>query len=786
MIRPLVQFVLIVIVCAIVTGSRPARSTIFMPANQTGPSLLKSSVIVRANRLKRYWKAPEMDDYWSVANHAGTAGLATRLDSRKAESSIPSSALNSDDSSPFPNVADPNPLLANWEGRYGGVPPFDRVQIALFKPALEEAMTEQLAETDRIAKNPGPPTFENTIAAAENTGRTLDRVTTIYGVWAGTMSGPEFQIVQREMAPKLAAFNDKIYQNEALFKRIEAVYNSPAKLKLTPEQQRLTWLYYTNFVRSGARLNSEAKPRLSQINQKLAGLYTKFSQNVLAEEDGQFVLLKSEADLAGLPQSVRDAAAAAAVTKKQPAGTWVISNTRSSVDPFLTYSDRRDLREQVWRMFVNRGDNGDEHDNNATITEILQLRAERAKLLGFPTHAHWRLENSMAKTPDRAMQLMEAVWKPAVARVHEEVRDMQALADKEDAKLKIEPWDYRYYAEKVRKEKFDLDQNEVKPYLQLEKLREGIFWVAGELFNFNFTPATDVPVAHPDIRVWEVTDKTTKKHIGLWYFDPYARAGKRSGAWMNAYRSQERVNGEVTTIVSNNANFVKGKPGEPLLISWDDASTMFHEFGHALHGLNSNVTYPSLSGTAVARDYVEFPSQLMEHWLSTPEVLNRFAVHYQTGKPIPQTLVDRIKKSSTFNQGFITVEYLAAALVDMKLHLAGDQKIDPDKFEKDTLAELGMPHEIVMRHRTPQFMHVFSSDGYSAGYYSYLWADVITADSFGAFTEAGGPYDKKVAERLRKYIFSVGNTIDPAEAYRNFRGRDPKVEALMKKRGFTS
>jgi len=683
-----------------------------------------------------------------------------------------------------PDAADPNPLLASWEGPYGGVPPFDRVQVALFKPALETAMTENLMEVEKIANDRSAPTFENTIAAGELTGRTLDRVTTIYGVWAGTMSGSEFQIVQREMAPKLAAFNDKIYQNEALFKRIEAVYNSPAKQKLTPEQQRLTWLYYTNFVRAGARLNAEAKARLSQINQKLAGLYTKFSQNVLAEEDGQFVLLKSEADLAGLPQSVRDAAAAAAVTRKQPAGTWVISNTRSSVDPFLTYSDRRDLREQAWRMFVNRGDNGDEHDNNSTITEILQLRAERAKLLGFPTHAHWRLENSMAKTPERAMQLMEAVWKPAVARVHEEVADMQALADKEGAKIKIEPWDYRYYAEKVRKAKFDLDQNEVKPYLQLEKLREGIFWVAGELFNFNFTPATNVPVAHPDIRVWEVTDKTTKKHIGLWYFDPYARAGKRSGAWMNAYRSQERVNGEVTTIVSNNANFVKGKPGEPLLISWDDASTMFHEFGHALHGLNSNVTYPSLSGTAVARDYVEFPSQLMEHWLSTPEVLNRFALHYQTGKPIPQALVDRIKKSATFNQGFITVEYLAAALVDMKLHLAGDKKIDPDKFEKDTLAELGMPREIVMRHRTPQFLHVFASDGYSAGYYSYLWADVITADAFGAFVEGGGPYDKKVAERLRKNIFSVGNTIDPAEAYRNFRGRDPKVEALMKKRGF--
>jgi peptidyl-dipeptidase Dcp len=716
-----------------------------------------------------------------IADNLKTAGAnAMKLNSRKPESSM----LKEGETPALPDIAEPNPLLAQWEGPYGGVPPFDKVQVSLFKPALAAAMSENLADVDKIANDSAAPTFENTIVALERAGQTLERVSTIYGVWGSTMAGPEFQAVQREMAPKLAAFNDKITQNEALFKRIEAVYNSPAKKKLSSEQQRLVWLDYTNFVRSGAKLNGTDKARLSQINQQLAGLFTKFSQNVLAEEDGQFVALKSEADLAGLPQSVRDAAAAAAATRKQE--DWLISNTRSSVDPFLTYSDRRDLREKVWRMFIMRGDNGDEHDNNSTITQILQLRAERAKLLGFPTHAHWRLENSMAKTPERAMELMMAVWKPAVARVHEEVADMQALATKEGSAIKIAPWDYRYYAERVRKAKYDLDQNEVKPYLQLEKLREGVFWVAGELFNFKFTPATNVPVAHPDIRVWQVADKTSGKQIGLWYFDPYARAGKRSGAWMNAYRTQERVNGQITTIVSNNANFVKGKPGEPLLISWDDATTMFHEFGHALHGLNSDVTYPSLSGTAVARDYVEFPSQLMEHWLSTPEVLNKFAVHYQTGKPIPQELVDKIKRSATFNQGFITVEYLAAALLDMKLHLAGDRKIDPRVFEKEALDELGMPHEIVLRHRLPQFMHVFSSDSYSAGYYSYLWADVITADAFGAFTEAGGPYDKKVAERLRKNIFSVGNTIDPAEAYRNFRGRDPKVEALMKKRGFPS
>jgi peptidyl-dipeptidase Dcp len=678
-----------------------------------------------------------------------------------------------------------NPLIAEWTGPYGGVPPFDRVKVSDFKPALEAGMNENLSEVERIANDTAPPTFENTLVALERAGRAFDRVTTFYGIWSSNMSGPEFQTVQREMAPRLAAFSDKITQNAALFRRIESVYNSPLKKKWTPEQQRLAWYYYTNFVRGGAKLDAASKPRLSEINQKLAGLYTRFSQNLLADENELFITLKSEDELAGLPQSLRDAAAAAAAQKKQT-GAWVILNTRSSIDPFLTYSDRRDLREKAWRMFINRGDNNDAHDNNAIITEILQLRAERAKLLGFPTHAHWRLENSMAKTPERAMQLMEAVWKPAVARVHEEVADMQALADKEGAGIKIEPWDYRYYMEKVRKARYDLDQNEVKQYLQLEKLREGIFWVAGELFNFKFTPVSNVPVYHPDVRVWEVTDRTSGRHIGLWYFDPYAREGKRSGAWMNAYRSQEKLNGTVTTIVSNNANFVKGKPGEPVLVSWDDATTMFHEFGHALHGLSSNVTYPSLSGTAVARDYVEFPSQLMEHWLSTPEVLQRFALHYQTGKPIPRALVEKIKKAATFNQGFATTEYLSSALVDMKLHLAGSEKIDPDAFEKKTLAELGMPNELVMRHRTPQFAHIFSSDSYSAGYYSYLWADVITADAFGAFVEGGGPYNKRVAARLSKYIFSVGNTVDPAEAYRSFRGRDPRVEALMVKRGFAA
>ncbi|WP_225410120.1 M3 family metallopeptidase [Stigmatella hybrida] len=676
-----------------------------------------------------------------------------------------------------------NPLLASWTGPYGGVPAFDRFAVSQFRSGLEEAMEANRREIAAITANTQAPTFENTLAAMEDSGRTLNDVGTVFGVWASTLNSPEFQVIEREMAPKLAAFSDEIYQNEKLFQRIEAVYTSPDKAKLNPEQQRLAWYYYTNFVRSGAKLDATAKKRLADINQRLATLYTSFSQNVLADEEGYAVILETEADLAGLSSSIRDAAAAAAEARGQK-GKWAITNTRSSMEPFLTYSTRRDLREKVWRNYVNRGDNGDTRDNNALITEILQLRAERAKLLGYPTHAHWRLENAMAKTPERATALMEAVWPAAVARVREEVADMQAIANKEGTKLKIAPWDYRFYAEKVRKAKYDLDENEVKPYLQLEKLREGMFWVAGELFGFTFSPVSDVPVYHPDVRVWEVKDKASGKHVGLWYFDPYARAGKRSGAWMNAYRNQERFKGDITTIVSNNSNFLKGNPGEPVLISWEDASTLFHEFGHALHGLSSNVTYPSLSGTSVARDYVEFPSQLLEHWLSTPEVLNRYALHYQTGKPIPPELVAKIDKASTFNQGFATVEYLSSALVDMKLHTAGDQKIDPDAFERDTLKKLGMPEEIVMRHRTPQFGHIFSGDGYSAGYYSYLWSDTLTADAYEAFTQGKGPYDSDVAARLRKNVFSAGNTVDPAEAYRAFRGKDAGIQALMRKRGF--
>ena len=675
-----------------------------------------------------------------------------------------------------------NPLVQKWTGPYGGVPAFNEYKVSQFKPAIEFAIQEKLNQIEAIANNPKAPTFDNTIAAMERSGETMDRISTVYGIYRSNLSSPEFSAIDREMSPKFSEFSDKINQNKKLFTRVETLYNSKESKKLTKEQQRLIWLYYTNFVRQGAKLNEADKEKVAAINKELASLFTRFSQNLLAEEQNQYVELKTESDFDGLPEEVKKAAIAEAKDRKLNV-MGCIANTRSSIEPFLTFSTRRDLREKAFDIFVKRGDNGNANDNNSTLVSILELRTKKAKLLGFPTFAHWSLSNKMAKDPQKTLDLMLSVWEPAVEKVREDVAEMQKIVDAEGGKFKIQPWDYRYYAEKVRKAKYDLDQNEVKPYLQLEKLREGMFWVAGELFNLNFKQITNVPVYHPDVRVWEVSNKLTGKTVGLWYFDPYARAGKRSGAWMNAYRNQERMDGEVLTIVSNNCNFVKGAPNEPILISWEDASTLFHEFGHALHGLCSNVTYPSLAGTSVARDYVEFPSQLLEHWLATPEVLNKFALHYKTGEPLPKALVDRIERAANFGEGFSTVETISSSLIDMKLHLA-TTTIDPHKFEKETLDALHMPSEIVMRHRIPQFGHIFSGDGYSAGYYSYLWADVINADAWEAFTEGKGAYDKAVAKRLYESVFSVGNTIDQEKAYENFRGRAPKSDALMRARNF--
>ncbi len=643
-------------------------------------------------------------------------------------------------------------------------------------------MDAQLAEIDAIAHNPVAPTFDNTIAALESAGRTLDRVLAIYHIYSGSMSDAAMQDVEREMEPKLAAFHDAITQNEALFARVAHVYAQREHSGLNTEQQRLTWVQYQNFARAGAQLDAPSKARLSAINQSLAGLFTEFSQRILKDESDTFVVLHEADDLAGLPES-EIAAAAAEASERSLKNMWVVANTRSSIEPFLTYSTRRDLRERVWRNFVKRGDNGGATDTKHLIAEILKLRAERARLLGYETHAHWQLEDSMAKTPQSATALLRALWHPAVARVREEVADMQQLADKDG--IKIQAWDYRYYAEQVRKARYDLDANELKPYLQLEQLREGMFFVADKLFGLKFVAVNDVPVYHPDVRVWEVQN-TQGQHAGLWFFDPYARRGKQSGAWMSEYRSQQNFAGHVTPIVSNNANFTKGKAGEAVLINWDDTVTLFHEFGHALHGLLSNVSYPTLAGTSVARDFVEFPSQLLEHWLLVPEVLNRFARHYQSGQPMPQQLVDKISRARNFNQGFATLEYLASAMIDMELHLAGDTAIDATQFERDTLKALDMPEEIVMRHRTPQFSHIFSSDGYAAGYYSYLWADTLVADAWEAFTDSGDVFDPQLAERLRNFVFTTGNQQEPDVAYRGFRGRDPDVNALLRKRGFAS
>ncbi|MDY0987737.1 M3 family metallopeptidase [Flavobacterium sp. CFBP9031] len=675
-----------------------------------------------------------------------------------------------------------NSLLKSWSGPYGGVPDFTAYKVPDFQPAIEFSIKEKLEEIEAIANNPEKPTFENTIEALELSGEKLDRIHAVYGIYRSNLSTPEFNVVDTEMSPKLAEINDKLYQNDKLFARIETLYKSDGKENLTKEQERLLWLYYTDFVRKGAELNEADKDKVAKINQELAGLFTAFSQKLLAEENNQYIELNTEADFDGLPEEFKNAAIAEAKERNLNV-LGCIGNTRSSIEPFLTFSNRRNLREKAFDIFVKRGDNKNENDTNEILVFILRLRAEKAKILGFKNFAEWSLSNKMAKDPQKTLDLMNSVWKPAVEKVKNDVSAMQEMVNNEGGDFKIQPWDYRFYAEKVRKAQYDLDQNEIKKYLQLENLREGMFWTAGELFDLGFKQLFDVPVYHADVRVWEVNNKKTGEPIGLWYFDPYARVGKRSGAWMNSHRDQQKIKGNVLPIVSNNCNFIKGNSDEAVLISWDDATTLFHEFGHALHGLCSNVTYPSLSGTSVARDYVEFPSQLLEHWLATPEVLNKFALHYKTNEPLSQSLVERIGKAANFNEGFATVETISSSFVDMKLHLT-TETVDPHAFEKKVLSEINMPSEIVMRHRIPQFAHIFSSDGYAAGYYSYLWADVINADAYEAFLEGNGPFDKNVSERLYKTVLSVGNMIDNEEMYENFRGHAPQSDALMRARNF--
>ncbi|MGB2685948.1 MAG: M3 family metallopeptidase [Olleya sp.] len=676
-----------------------------------------------------------------------------------------------------------NLLLKDFTGPYGGVPAFDKMKVDQIQPAVLEGIEQGLIDIETIANNKEAPSFKNTIEAMERAGHSLDNVFTYYGIFSSNMSSPEFRDVQSALAPKLSDYTSKINQNEALFKRVKAVYDASQTNPLPADQQRVTELVYKRFEMNGAELDDAKKKRYAEINKELSTLYNKFGDNVLHDEENYITYLTKD-QLDGLSDGFIKSAAKIA-TDNGKDGMFAITNTRSSMDPFLTYSTKRELREQVWTNYYSRGDNGDAYDNKALIAEILKLRRERVKLLGYSNYAEWRLQDRMAKTPENAMALMEAVWPAAIARVKEEVADMQAVADAAGKNIEIAPWDYRFYAEKVRQKKYDLDSDQVKQYLQLDKLTQALFYTAGRLFNYKFTPVEEgkVPVFHEDVKVWEVTDLDSGKHIGLWYLDPFARPGKRSGAWATTYRSHTTFDGPKTLLASNNSNFVKAAPGEAVLISWDDAETFFHEFGHALHFFSSNVKYPTLNGGV--RDYTEFQSQLLERWLSTDEVINQFLVHYKTGEPIPETLVAKIKKAATFNQGFATTEYLASALMDMKLHLADPTDIDIAKFETETLASLNMPKELPMRHRTPHFGHVFSGEGYATAYYGYMWADVLTSDASEAFKDApDGFYDKALADKLVKYLFAPRNSMDPAEAYNLFRGRGAKIEALMRDRGF--
>ncbi|WP_405198388.1 M3 family metallopeptidase [Christiangramia sp. LLG6405-1] len=676
-----------------------------------------------------------------------------------------------------------NPLLKEWQGPYEGVPAFDKMEVSLIKPAIRKGMELHLEEINQIANNSAEATFENTIIPMEKAGKELDRAFTYFGIYSSNVSSPEFRAVQKELAPEISEYSSKISQNEALFKRIKTVYENSQEKPLDSAEQRVIDLVYEEFAMQGADLSEEDKKRYAEINKELSALYTKFSSNVLADEENYVIYLTKE-QTGGLPDSYVKSAAKAAEDRDHK-GSYAVTNTRSSMDPFLTYSTERELREKVWKNYYSRGDNNDEFDNKESIQKILKLRDERVELLGFDNYAQWRLQNRMAKNPENAMDLMMQVWPAALARVKEEVADMQKVADSENADITIKPWDYRFYAEKVRKEKYDLDSEEVKQYLELGNLTKALFFTAGELFNFAFTPVENnsVPVFHEDVNVWEVSDKDSGEIVGLWYLDPYARQGKRSGAWATTYRGYTKLTGEKPVLASNNSNFIEPAPGEPVLVSWDDAETFFHEFGHALHFLSANVEYPTLNGGV--RDYTEFQSQLLERWLSTDKVINQFLRHHETNEVIPEALVAKIKKASTFNQGFGTTEFLASAIMDMKYHTTDPDKIDPAKFEKETLKELNMPEEIVMRHRTPHFGHVFSGEGYASGYYGYLWADVLTADATEAFAEAeDGFYDKEVARKLVKYLFAPRNAMDPAEAYNKFRGRDAEIDALMRDRGF--
>jgi len=667
-----------------------------------------------------------------------------------------------------------------------GVPPFDRIGPAQFRPAYARALAEHEAEVAAIAANPAPPTFDNTIAAMELSGRALDRVSNVFHLLAGAHSNDALLEIEREIAPRLARHWNAINTNALLFARIDTLMRDAERLGLNTEQKRVIERYHTGFRRAGAALDAPAKKRLAEIIERLAALGTAFSQNVLADEQSFTLRLEDEAELLGLPDFMREAMKAEAGARGFDG--YAVTLSRSSVEPFLQFSGRRDLREKIFRGFIMRGDNGGATDNKANIAEMARLRAERAKLLGFADFAHYRLDDAMAKTPAAARNLLETVWAPARARVLADRDAMQQLIAEEGGNFKLEAWDWRYYAEKLRHRLCDFDEAAIKPYLDLDRLIEAAFYTAQRLFGVSFTRRSDVPVWHPDVRVWEVKGNDGRQ-VGLFFGDYFARPSKRSGAWMTSIRDQEKLLGDIRPLIVNVCNFAKAPGNEPTLLSFEDARTLFHEFGHALHGLLSSVTYPSIAGTSVATDFVELPSQLYEHWLEQPQVLRRFARHYQTGESMPEELLQRLVAARNFNKAFGTVEYISSAIVDLDFHsLASEADVaaaaDAKAFEDKALNRIAMPDEIAMRHRPPHFAHIFSGGGYASAYYSYMWSEVLDADAFAAFEETGDIFDPATARRLRDTIYSAGGSQDPADAYKAFRGRLPSADALLRKRGF--
>jgi peptidyl-dipeptidase Dcp len=693
------------------------------------------------------------------------AGLGLMLNGQPTKAARPSAA---------------NPFYQKWSTPFGA-PPFPRIRPVHFMPAIRKGMADQKAEIAKITANPAPATFDNTILALERSGQLLTNAATVFFNLIGAESSPALEKIELEVSPLLTRHGNEILQNEKLFARVEAVYAGMDQAKLDAVQRRLVERTRIGFIRSGAQLTAEARKRMAAIDERMSTLGTQFNQNLLADSKEFILVLETEADMAGLPSFVREAAAAEA-KERGMTKAGVVTISRSSFEPFMMFSARRDLREKLFRAWTLRGDNDNKFDNKKYISEMVSLRAERARLMGFASFAHFSLDDQMAKKPEAAMELMMRVWKPAREQALRDRDSLQRIMNKEGIDGKLQPWDWRYYAEKLRKEQYDLEETQVKPYFQLEKMIDAQFYTAQKLFGLSFTERRDIPGWHPDVRVWEVKDRSGR-HVALFYGDYFARPTKRSGAWMNSYRDQQRLIGEITPIVGNHCNFNKGAAGKPVLLSYDDAETLFHEFGHALHGMLSNVVYPRLSGTNTPSDYVELPSQIYEHWLGTREILEKFAVHYETGAPMPAELLEKVRKSRTFNQGFSTVEFLGSALVDMDFHLrAGTEAIDVREFEKASLARIGMPEEITMRHRSPHFSHIFGG-GYAAGYYSYMWAEVLDADGFEAFKEAGDVFDPAVAKRLLENIYSTGNSRDLMETYRLFRGKEPAVEPLLKNRG---